>query len=127
MGSEIIILLEFKPNNDIINYSILCYIVNANVKSTDYIFKITPMPTICVDNCFAVHTVTQVENAIKAIFQVSRCVLLLNDITENETNRLESVLQFLQLFLELYCSIILRQEYESVFFVFAVFTISASI
>ena len=55
----------------------LCYIVNAIIKSKDYIERITPMPKVCLDDCFAVHTVTPVENAIKAIFQVSRCVLVL--------------------------------------------------
>ena len=37
-----------------------------------------------------------VENAIKAIFQITLFPLVGNDITENETNRLEIVLQFLQ-------------------------------
>ena len=46
------------------------------------IIVITPMPTICVGNRLVVHTVTQVENAIKAIFQVSRCVLLLGMILQ---------------------------------------------
>ena len=80
-GSEAIILLEFKPYDDIINYSILYYIVNAIIKSIDYIVRIKPMSTLCVDNRFAVHTDTQVENAIN-IFQVSHCVLLLGMILQ---------------------------------------------
>ena len=78
-------MLEFKPYDDIINYSILYYIVNAIIKSIDYIVRIKPMSTLCVDNRFAVHTVTQVENAIKAIFQVSRCVLVLGIIFKLKT------------------------------------------
>ena len=89
-------MLEFKPYDDIINYSILYYIVNAIIKSIDYIVRIKPMSTLCVDNRFGVHTVTQVENAIKAIFQITLFPLVGNDITENEPNRLEIVLQFLQ-------------------------------
>ena len=57
------------------------------------------MPTLCVDDCFDVHTVTPVENAIKALYQVSRYVLLLGMFFKLKT-RIRVLLLLFLLFLQ---------------------------